>query len=44
MQEQAEQLQRLVASFVLDAAPAAAPRAAVPPSQPHAAAPRLALQ
>jgi len=40
MQEQAEQLQRLVASFVLDAAPAAAPRAALPP----AGMPRLALQ
>jgi methyl-accepting chemotaxis protein len=40
MQEQAEQLQRLVASFVLDAAPAAAPRA----PQPPVGTPRLALQ
>jgi methyl-accepting chemotaxis protein len=40
MQEQAELLQRLVASFVLDAAPAAAPRA----PQPQVGVSRLALQ
>ncbi|WP_162251960.1 methyl-accepting chemotaxis protein [Massilia sp. Root335] len=39
MQQQAEQLQRLVASFVLDAAPAAALRDPLP----QAAVPRLAL-
>jgi methyl-accepting chemotaxis protein len=40
MQDQAEQLQRLVASFVLAAPPAAAPRAPQPPVR----AARLALQ